>query len=115
MKPPEPDPAFEVSLRPPMFSEFTGQVKTTLRGTNALLDADAAMTAMRQRGALVATGRRPREALRAHREGRTAARAAEASSCPCRFVRLESRAAAPSRPTVRSAHPMPSAPGSTRE
>ncbi|MEY2528255.1 MAG: hypothetical protein QOJ05_345, partial [Verrucomicrobiota bacterium] len=26
MKPPEPDPAFEVSLRPPMFSEFTGQV-----------------------------------------------------------------------------------------
>ena len=27
LKPPEPDPAFEISLRPPMFSEFTGQVK----------------------------------------------------------------------------------------
>ena len=27
MKPPEPDAAFEISLRPPMFSEFTGQVK----------------------------------------------------------------------------------------
>src|SRR5436853_6986568 len=27
MKPPEPDAAFEVSLRPPMFSEFTGQTK----------------------------------------------------------------------------------------
>jgi holliday junction DNA helicase RuvB len=31
MKPPEPDPAFEVSLRPPMFSEFTGQVKVCER------------------------------------------------------------------------------------
>src|SRR5256885_10142359 len=31
MKPPEPDPAFEVSLRPPMFSEFTGQRKVCER------------------------------------------------------------------------------------
>ena len=31
MKPPEPDPAFEVSLRPPMFTEFTGQVKVCER------------------------------------------------------------------------------------
>src|SRR5580765_5932121 len=31
MKPPETDPAFEVSLRPPMFSEFTGQVKVCER------------------------------------------------------------------------------------
>src|SRR4051794_18239325 len=31
MKPPEPDPVFEVSLRPPMFSEFTGQVKVCER------------------------------------------------------------------------------------
>src|ERR1700731_164433 len=31
MKPPESDPAFEVSLRPPMFSEFTGQVKVCER------------------------------------------------------------------------------------
>src|SRR4030081_2378794 len=31
MKPPEPDPAFEISLRPPMFSEFTGQVKVCER------------------------------------------------------------------------------------
>jgi holliday junction DNA helicase RuvB len=31
MKPPEPDPSFEVSLRPPMFSEFTGQVKVCER------------------------------------------------------------------------------------
>src|ERR1051326_4918638 len=31
MKPPDPDPAFEVSLRPPMFSEFTGQVKVCER------------------------------------------------------------------------------------
>src|SRR5437879_6616547 len=27
VKPPEPDAAFEISLRPPMFSEFTGQLK----------------------------------------------------------------------------------------
>ena len=27
----EPDPSFEVSLRPPMFSEFTGQVKVCER------------------------------------------------------------------------------------
>ncbi len=27
----EPDPALEVSLRPPMFSEFTGQVKVCER------------------------------------------------------------------------------------
>jgi Holliday junction DNA helicase RuvB len=31
MKPPELDPALEVSLRPPMFSEFTGQVKVCER------------------------------------------------------------------------------------
>ncbi len=31
MKPPEPDPAFEISLRPPMFSEFTGQAKVCER------------------------------------------------------------------------------------
>src|ERR1043166_2970995 len=31
VKPPETDPAFEVSLRPPMFSEFTGQVKVCER------------------------------------------------------------------------------------
>jgi Holliday junction DNA helicase RuvB len=31
MKPPELDPVFEVSLRPPMFSEFTGQVKVCER------------------------------------------------------------------------------------
>ena len=31
MNPPELDPAFEVSLRPPMFSEFTGQVKVCER------------------------------------------------------------------------------------
>ena len=31
MKPPEPDAAFEVSLRPPMFSEFTGQRKVCER------------------------------------------------------------------------------------
>src|SRR5437667_4109192 len=31
MKPPEPDAAFEMSLRPPMFSEFTGQVKVRER------------------------------------------------------------------------------------
>jgi holliday junction DNA helicase RuvB len=31
MKPPAPDPAFDVSLRPPMFSEFTGQVKVCER------------------------------------------------------------------------------------
>ena len=31
MKPPEPDAAFEVSLRPPAFSEFTGQVKVRER------------------------------------------------------------------------------------
>jgi len=31
MKPPEPDPAFEISLRPPAFSEFTGQIKVRER------------------------------------------------------------------------------------
>src|SRR5258708_38011358 len=31
MKPPEPDAAFEISLRPPAFSEFTGQVKARER------------------------------------------------------------------------------------
>src|SRR6059058_1144462 len=31
MKPPEPDAAFEISLRPPMFAEFTGQVKVRER------------------------------------------------------------------------------------
>src|SRR4029078_1176890 len=31
MKPPEPDPVFEISLRPPMFSEFTGQEKVCER------------------------------------------------------------------------------------
>ena len=31
MNPPIPDPAFEISLRPPMFSEFTGQVKVCER------------------------------------------------------------------------------------
>jgi len=31
MKPPETDPAFEVSLRPPAFSEFTGQMKVRER------------------------------------------------------------------------------------
>src|SRR4051795_12268748 len=31
MKPPEPDAVFEVSLRPPMFSEFTGQAKVRER------------------------------------------------------------------------------------
>jgi Holliday junction DNA helicase RuvB len=31
MKPPEPDAAFENSLRPPMFSEFTGQLKVRER------------------------------------------------------------------------------------
>ncbi|HEY6206294.1 MAG TPA: Holliday junction branch migration DNA helicase RuvB [Chthoniobacterales bacterium] len=31
MKPPEPDAAFENSLRPPMFSEFTGQMKVRER------------------------------------------------------------------------------------
>ena len=31
MKPPEPDAAFEISLRPPAFSEFTGQVKVRER------------------------------------------------------------------------------------
>ena len=30
-KPPEPDTAFEISLRPPMFSEFTGQGKVRER------------------------------------------------------------------------------------
>jgi Holliday junction DNA helicase RuvB len=31
MNPPPPDPAFDVSLRPPAFSEFTGQVKVRAR------------------------------------------------------------------------------------
>ena len=31
MTPPPPDPAFEISLRPPMFSEFTGQAKVRER------------------------------------------------------------------------------------
>ena len=31
MNPPEPDPSFELSLRPPMFSEFTGQTKVCER------------------------------------------------------------------------------------
>src|SRR5260370_16434303 len=31
MKPPEPDPALEISVGPPMFSEFTGQVKVRER------------------------------------------------------------------------------------
>ena len=31
MKPPEPDTVFEISLRPPAFSEFTGQVKVRER------------------------------------------------------------------------------------
>jgi len=31
MKPPETDPAFEISLRPPAFSEFTGQIKVRER------------------------------------------------------------------------------------
>src|SRR5260370_39319121 len=31
VKPPEPDAAFEISLRPPMFSEFTGQIKVRER------------------------------------------------------------------------------------
>src|SRR5437588_13102715 len=31
MKPPEPDAAFEISPRPPAFSEFTGQVKVRER------------------------------------------------------------------------------------
>src|SRR6266508_4698535 len=31
MKPPEPDVAFEISLRPPAFSEFTGQIKVRER------------------------------------------------------------------------------------
>src|SRR2546423_11967073 len=31
MKPPEPDTAFEISLRPPAFSEFTGQLKVRER------------------------------------------------------------------------------------
>ena len=31
MKPPDPDPAFEISLRPPAFSEFTGQIKVRER------------------------------------------------------------------------------------
>src|SRR5256884_6150814 len=31
VKPPEPDPAFEISLRPPAFSEFTGQIKVRER------------------------------------------------------------------------------------
>ncbi len=31
VKPPETDPAFEISLRPPMFSEFTGQLKVRER------------------------------------------------------------------------------------
>src|SRR5215218_6084936 len=31
MTAPPPDPAFEISLRPPMFSEFTGQVKVCER------------------------------------------------------------------------------------
>src|SRR5207249_10270621 len=31
MKPPEPDVAFEISLRPPAFSEFNGQVKVRER------------------------------------------------------------------------------------
>src|SRR5204863_8658026 len=31
MKPPQPDAAFEISLRPPMFSEFTGQLKVRER------------------------------------------------------------------------------------
>jgi hypothetical protein len=31
MKPPEPDAAFEISLRPPVFGEFTGQVKVCER------------------------------------------------------------------------------------
>src|SRR5690349_22070131 len=31
MKPPEPDTAFEISLRPPAFSEFNGQVKVRER------------------------------------------------------------------------------------
>ena len=32
MKPPEPDTAFEISLRPPAFSEFNGQVKVRDQG-----------------------------------------------------------------------------------
>ncbi len=31
MKPPPPDPAFEISLRPPAFAEFTGQIKVRER------------------------------------------------------------------------------------
>src|SRR5260370_12426383 len=31
MKPPDTDAAFEISLRPPVFSEFTGQVKVCER------------------------------------------------------------------------------------
>src|SRR5262252_9862075 len=31
MKPPEPDAAFEISLRPPAFSEFNGQIKVRER------------------------------------------------------------------------------------
>ena len=31
VKPPEPDAAFEISLRPPAFSEFTGQAKVRER------------------------------------------------------------------------------------
>src|ERR1700675_4111277 len=31
MNPPVPDPAFEISLRPPIFSEFTGQIKVRAR------------------------------------------------------------------------------------
>ena len=31
MKPPEPDTAFEISLRPPAFSEFNGQIKVRER------------------------------------------------------------------------------------
>src|SRR5438552_3010254 len=31
VKPPEPDAAFEISLRPPAFSEFTGQIKVRER------------------------------------------------------------------------------------
>src|SRR5438874_13225159 len=31
MKPPEPDAAFEISLRPPVFTEFSGQAKVRER------------------------------------------------------------------------------------
>ena len=69
MKPPEPDPAFEVSLRPPMFSEFTGQVKVCER--LAVLVEAAKKTRRRARTYFAERPARPRQNnARAHHRQR---------------------------------------------